>query len=198
MNPYSTEFSSCRRYRYVWRCDFSGKFGAAPLVVIGLNPSTADEDTRDPTVTRCINYAKAWGFGTLWMLNLFAYRATDPKVMREAADPIGPRNGEVLLTECAEAFHLRAGMILCAWGNGGTYRDRARDVCRLLDQNARVEMHALRVTKANQPQHPLYLPGDLKPFPYHPFARECVAGKSLAVCTCSACMADDEPQEVRS
>ena len=62
-------------------------------MVIGLNPSTADETTNDPTVRRCIGFSRRWGFAGLEMLNLFAFRATDPRVMLRAFNPVGARNG---------------------------------------------------------------------------------------------------------
>lgn len=161
MNHYDTHFSPDRRYRYYWRWTWNPQL--PPLMVVGLNPSTADENVRDPTITRCSNYAVRWGYGALWMLNLFAYRATDPREMKAAADPVGPDNGQWLLEFAAEAQHARGGMVLCGWGNHGTHLNRSLEVTRLLEHNARVDLYALRVTKAGQPQHPLYLPGDLKP-----------------------------------
>ncbi|MBX9604644.1 MAG: DUF1643 domain-containing protein [Gammaproteobacteria bacterium] len=158
---YHTVFSKDRLHRYLWRFDWDDK---PPLVVIGLNPSTADENVTDPTVTRCIRYAQSWGHGSLWMMNLFAFRATDPRVMKAAADPIGPDNGRHLLECCAYAVRLYGGKVLGAWGNHGTFMNRSREVLQLLKQNASVPVYALRVTKANQPQHPLYLPANLAPF----------------------------------
>ena len=69
-------FSSCRAYRYslsrIW--DKKKKL----VLLIGLNPSTADEKVDDPTIRRCVNYAKNWGYGGFLMVNLFAYRTTLP------------------------------------------------------------------------------------------------------------------------
>ena len=87
-------------------------------MVIGLNPSTADEVTDDPTVRRCINYAKAWGYAGLCMTNLFAYRATDPVVMKAVAEPIGPDNDRYL-AECANVLQWlwRPGAITAPIGD---------------------------------------------------------------------------------
>ena len=83
-------FSGCRTYRYtLWR---SWDRDKGDVMFIGLNPSTADETLNDPTVRRCINYAKSWGYGGIYMANMFAFRATDPKEMKQAKDPIGYRN----------------------------------------------------------------------------------------------------------
>jgi hypothetical protein len=159
---YDAIFSECRRYRYIWRHTWDVSLPA--LVVIGLNASIADEQRKDPTVTRCVNFASAWGLGSLWMLNLFAFRATDPNAMKAEARPIGEENNQTLIDVCGNVHHLDGGRILAAWGNHGTHLNRSRDVTQLLCQNARVPLWALRVTKANQPQHPLYLPADTQPF----------------------------------
>lgn len=78
---------------------------------VGLNPSTADESKDDNTIRRCVAYAKEWGFDGLCMTNLFAYRATDPKVMLAQADPVGEGNDQVLLD-----LSKSAGMVIAAWG----------------------------------------------------------------------------------
>jgi hypothetical protein len=120
---------------------------------IGLNPSTADEVRNDPTVRRCIEYSKAWGYAGLCMTNLFAYRATDPEVMKKTSDPIGPDNDQHLI-ECAR----RARVVVAAWGDYGTHLARASHVAALLD-----ELHYLKLNKTGQPTHPLYLPKTLRP-----------------------------------
>src|SRR5882724_4976365 len=81
--------SDCERYRYaLWR-----RWAERPAVLfVGLNPSTADALQDDPTIRRCIRFAKAWGYGALYMGNLFAFRATDPRAMKAEADAVGPDN----------------------------------------------------------------------------------------------------------
>lgn len=82
-------FSRCRRYRYaLWR---QWQAAGPMLMLIGLNPSTADAERNDPTIRRCIGFAHDWGFGGVWVLNLFAWRATLPADLKAAADPVGPR-----------------------------------------------------------------------------------------------------------
>ena len=90
----TAKLSECRKYRFaLWRTWDDSK----PYVMfVGLNPSTADETTDDPTLTRCINYAKSWGFGGVCMANIFAYRATEPNDMKAATDPIGSENNDWL------------------------------------------------------------------------------------------------------
>ena len=79
------QLSTCRKYRYaLWRTWDEAK---PQVMIIGLNPSTADETKDDPTITRCINFAKAWGYGGVCMANLFAYRATAPSDVKASIDP---------------------------------------------------------------------------------------------------------------
>ncbi len=117
------KFSECRTFRYglyrTWEME------KKPLIVIGLNPSTADETKDDPTIRRCMRYAKDWGLGGLVMLNIFAYRSTDPKGLRQVEDPIGPDN-DWYLTQ------TRGGIMLCAWGANGGLNGRDKEVIELL------------------------------------------------------------------
>lgn len=154
--PNSTAvFSPCRRYRYeLWR-----RWAKGPAVAfVCLNPSTADETQDDPTVRRCINYAKAWGFGAFCMLNLFAYRATDPAEMKRQADPIGPANDRAIFAVCNWV-----NLVVAAWGVHGTHQDRHRWAIKNL-----ANLHHLGLTKDGHPRHPLYLQKDLKPHPMKP------------------------------
>lgn len=143
-------FSECRRYRYsLWR-----RWGDGPhAMFIGLNPSTADETLDDPTIRRCIGFSKAWGYAGFVMTNLFAYRSTDPKVMKAVDDPVGLENDAALVMHAA-----RAGIVVAAWGTHGAYRGRAQHVRELLPR-----LHYLRLTAEGHPAHPLYLPGTLRP-----------------------------------
>lgn len=153
-------FSPCKRYRYILEHRWGSLYKTVAFV--GLNPSTATHEQSDPTVTRCINYAKAWGFGGMLMLNLFAYRATDPKDMKRHHAPIGGPDTNDTLERCSRMCELT----VAAWGTHGTYMGRDREVLPLL-----TDPHALRLTKKGLPWHPLYLPRGLDPFPYpNPYA----------------------------
>ena len=147
----SAVFSPCRTWRYelrrVW--DESLPF----VAFVGLNPSTADETTDDPTIRRCIAFAKRWGYGGLVMVNLFAFRATDPRDMRAAPSPIGPDNDATLRRVAAEAQ-----LVVAAWGTGGRYFNRDFRVRRLLGP-----LMALGFTKEGAPRHPLYVRADVEP-----------------------------------
>ena len=145
-------FSGCRTWRYqLWRMWDKEK---PYLNVIGLNPSTADESKNDPTIRRCIGFAKSWGYGGLYVTNLFAYRATKPKDMKRANNPVGTENDR-WIQETAE----NAGLVIAAWGENGSYLGRSLEVEAMVSN-----LHVFRLTpKSCVPEHPLYLPGDLKP-----------------------------------
>ena len=148
----SAVFSDCKAYRYaLWRKWESPNTGYA--VFIGLNPSTADETNDDPTIKRCIKFADDWGYSGLCMLNLFAFRATDPKVMLRVADPVGRDNDEYI-----RRYVRGAGVAIAAWGARGTHMGRDRAVREMIPS-----LHYLRLTKDGHPGHPLYLPAELRP-----------------------------------
>lgn len=146
-------FSGCRRYRYaLWR----RWDPVRPCVLfIGLNPSTADETRNDPTIRRCLAYARAWGYGGVCVANLFAWRATDPADLKAAAEPIGRGNDAWLRRLAGEA-----GLVVAAWGNDGGHRGRSAQVRALLP-----ELHCLRRNRTGEPAHPLYQPARLRPVP---------------------------------
>lgn len=146
--------SACGKYRYV----LFRKWGDGPNVsFIMLNPSTADDKTDDPTVTRCIKRAQSMGFGSLNIVNLFALRATDPAELRRVADPIG----DVNMSAIAAAV-VRSNMIICAWGKHGAYKMRG-DVVRTVLKGMGVPLHHLGLNKDDTPKHPLYVPYSQQP-----------------------------------
>jgi len=163
------EFSGDRVYRYtleiIWREN------AGLVQFIGLNPSTADELKDDPTVRRCKGFAKSWGFGGIVMTNLFAFRSTDPEVMRCHPNPIGeegqfglPTYLEPLKNRNDFALYstaARCDLTIACWGCHGAHLYRAAKVKLWM-----LPMHYLALTKGGFPQHPLYLKSDLKPQPY--------------------------------
>lgn len=148
-------FSPCRNYRYsLWRdLNVLAPDNDGYVMFIGLNPSTADEVNNDPTIRRCMGFAETWGYGALCMTNLFAFRATDPLVMKEQAEPVGDYNDSHLV-ELAQS----AGLVVAAWGTHGTFMNRGEAVKKLIPN-----LHYLRLTKNGLPEHPLYLPGSLVP-----------------------------------
>lgn len=147
-------FSADRAHRYTLPRTIGS--GDRTVAFIMLNPSTADETQDDPTIRRCIGFARAWDFDRLIVGNLFAFRATDPREMKSAADPIGPDNDRWLL-EIVKA----ADLVVCAWGQHGHYLERAAMVSWMLRK--RTPLHAIELAKDTTPKHPLYLRGDLRP-----------------------------------
>lgn len=126
------------------------------VMFVGLNPSTADAMEDDPTIRRCVGFAKSWGFSGLIMCNLFAWRATDPDLMMSADDPVGEHNDEFL-----RGYSAKAALTVAAWGTKGFHRGRETKVCDMLPN-----LHVLKLTKGGAPGHPLYLPKHLKPVPW--------------------------------
>jgi hypothetical protein len=144
-------FDPTGAYRYhLWR-----EWDAArPAVTfIMLNPSSADAGRDDPTIRRCIGFARSWGYGRLEVVNLFAYRASSPRELFAASDPVGPVN---------EAYLARAaGDIVVAWGNHGTNAaERASEVA------AAEDARCLGLTALGQPRHPLYVAATVTPVRY--------------------------------
>lgn len=161
----SASFSPCRTWRYsLTRSWGSNEDGAIEtLVVVGLNPSTADETHDDPTIRRCMDFAERWGFGALHMLNLFAYRSTDPRALSRvgAETAIGPENNAWL------AKLAKGRQTLVAWGRNGRTVNPQREiaVCGLL-QKVGAELVCLGTNKDGSPVHPLYQPKDARRVPW--------------------------------
>lgn len=121
------------------------------VTFIGLNPSTADETEDDPTIRRCIGYAKRWGFQGMIMLNIFAFRATDPKEMMTASEPIGKRNNEVIRITSEDSHK-----VVACWGIHGAYLNRDLKVQVLL-RPILDRVFCFGKTLCGQPKHPLHL-----------------------------------------
>jgi hypothetical protein len=187
-------FSPCRRYRYtLWR-EWAWQFlpgvtddpglssiGRQDQFVqfVGLNPSTADEVQDDPTVRRCVGYAKRWGFGAMCMTNVFAWRDTDPEAMKRVPSPVS--HGSEWVTAGLDEGHMpidandywlqtvaaSASLVVAAWGTHGDHRNRAYWARALL---AGPKLHSIgvKLNEDGSPRHPLYLAGDLLPVPYPP------------------------------
>ena len=147
-------FSDCRKYRYALSRTWNGK--KKTILFIGLNPSTANEKIDDPTIRRCINYAQNWGYGSLLMVNLFAYRATLPTELKNAKNPIGNDN-DLHIIELSK----KADIAVAAWGNEGNLLNRDKEVKKILPN-----LMCLKINKSGQPAHPLYQKKDLKLIKY--------------------------------
>ncbi len=148
----SAIFDRTGQYRYllsrVWN-----KAGLCVLFVM-LNPSTANADADDPTIRRCMGFASSWEMGAFVVANLYAFRATQPAVLFQAADPVGPDNDLHL-----EQAMKRADRVVLAWGNHGLRDERATEVLGII-KSLNIKPMCLGLTNAGQPRHPLYLPGN--------------------------------------
>lgn len=160
----SAIISACGLYRYT----LTRVWGDGPhCTYVMLNPSTADAEADDNTIGRCTSFAKRFGFDGYIVVNLFAFRATEPEAMLAAADPVGPDNDAHILGALTGA-----GRVFAAWGAWGQQKIKDRTwAVRLLAARSYVKFDALRLTGKGQPGHPLYLPAVLDPVPYpHPGA----------------------------
>jgi hypothetical protein len=151
-------YSECEAYRYSLTRTWQPQ--APRIVFLMLNPSTADAFRNDPTVERCERRARAQGFGAFRVVNLFAWRATDPAALKRAAAPVGPEN-EAAISEAAGWGHL----LLAAWGVHGAHEGRGPAVAASLRARG-VTLHHLGCTKDGHPRHPLYVPYAVAPQPW--------------------------------
>lgn len=148
--PSEAVYSDCENYRYslsrIWAPE------GRRVMFVMLNPSTASEVQNDPTVERCERRARTLGFGGFRVTNIFAWRATDPKNMRAAVNPIGADNDAVLSegTEWADD-------VIAAWGVHGAHLNRGPQVAQRFI-NAGLNLFHLGLSKQGHPRHPLYLP----------------------------------------
>ena len=180
------EFSHCGNYRYrlsrVWELH-------RPCVVFALlNPSTADAEMDDPTIRRCMTFAKQWGYGRLEIVNLFGLRSTDPKTLASADDPFGPENeiGWWRAVSDMNSFNKVASerglmipsdnmmcfRVVCAWGTHGGLHDADLHAYQWIENfDMKAEPFCLGTTKHGFPRHPLYLPKDTMLQPHEPRTR---------------------------
>lgn len=147
--PSTAIYSDCERYRYALTRIWDAARKRVHFVM--LNPSTATEVQNDPTVERCERRARALGFGSFTVTNIFAWRDTDPRKMKAASDPIGPDNDAMILHASAEA-----DQIIAAWGTHGAHLARGAAVEQVLRSLGKPLYH-LGLSKAGHPKHPLYI-----------------------------------------
>lgn len=148
--------SSCHLYRY----RLSRAWSDGPkLTFLMLNPSTADAKADDPTIRRCVRFARDAKYCGILVGNLFAWRATSPAELKKTFAPVGPDNDTALAEIIAESI-----IVVCAWGSGGAYHNRDKHVLKMIRDTGKVP-HCLRMTAKGYPAHPLYLPASLRPAP---------------------------------
>jgi len=154
----SAELSDCGQYRYLlsrnWPMLLIQPKKTFALAFIMLNPSTADDKVDDPTIRRCMSFARREGYSGIHVVNLYAFRATDPKNITKIKDPerIGPANNffiKQVVAECPE--------VVVAWGSHAFAQRRAKEVVKILSG---VSIKCLGVNKDGSPKHPLFVPGN--------------------------------------
>ena len=160
---HTCKFDSTRTYRWFLEAKLSTQEGACLFIM--LNPSTADEQQSDPTVTRCKDWTKKWGYGTLWVCNIFGFRSTDPGQLKLVDDPIGRLNDHYILK-----YAKQADRIICAWGTHGELLDRGPRVLHMLEEESWLgkTYHLGELTKDGHPGHPLYKKGDVELMQFEP------------------------------
>lgn len=147
------EFSQDRKYRYaLWRVFDSSK---PKIMFIGLNPSTANYAQDDPTIRRVKRFAADWGYGGVYMMNLFAFVTAYPEELKKCDNPIG--DNDKWLKEIAE----KCNGIIFAWGNFKEAQDRGEQVMKMFPS-----ARALAINKNGSPKHPLYVKADVIPIPF--------------------------------
>ena len=144
----TAHFSVCGQFRYLLTREFHGD---STCLFIMLNPSTADAEQDDPTIRRCISFAKREGFGRLEVVNLYAFRSPSPSILFAAPDRVGPANDHEI-----EAALTRADSVVVAWGNHAE-QERVAKVTGLIERFGKVS-NCFGLTKLGEPKHPLYLP----------------------------------------
>ncbi len=146
-------FSECRKYRYaLWRI---WDYNKPSIQFIGLNPSTANEDTDDPTIRRIKKFAFDWGYGAVYMTNLFAYITAYPKELIICNDP-QKDNDKWLRSICTKVER-----VVFAWGSFKEAEERSKEVIKMFDG------YALIINQDGSPRHPLYVKGNIKPIRFN-------------------------------
>ncbi len=175
------ELSDDEVYRYrLWRVWDPTR----PSVTwIMLNPSTADGRADDPTVVRCVEFARRWGYGRVYVLNLFAFRATEPRELRRHArehgvsSAVGPQTDERILGHLAAHGPMvshphgdpprpNGNILVCAWGANGAKTERARHVLQMMNEAGAIMHRVGDWTREKQPRHPLFLRQTEVPVPF--------------------------------
>lgn len=155
-------YSDCERYRYsltrVWQAN------GRRLLYIMLNPSKATELANDPTIERCERRARRLGYGAFRVANLFALRETSPAQLKRAKRPVGPENEAQMRVALDWADD-----VLCAWGMHGALDRQDAALSPMMVASGK-PLLALGITRDGHPRHPLYVPYDTPPAPWHPRA----------------------------
>lgn len=149
----SATISEDQQYRYSLTRKVSD--GERIVLFVGLNPSTADAKLDDPTIRRCVGFAKLWGFSWLLMGNVYAFRSTDPKNLQIVENPVGPRNRDEL-----DKMMAASELVIAAWGNNPLTAE-AKEIADWVVKQGKVK--CLGQNKNGTPKHPLYIAASTEP-----------------------------------
>jgi hypothetical protein len=155
--------STCKKFRYMLRHRLQG-YGK-PFMLCMLNPSTADATQDDPTIRRCLGFARREEAQVLFVVNIYALRATSPDELRKVMDPVGPANNDILGEFARRAKEVNTP-IVCAWGSNVPHVERAQQVVRMFHAVG-AEMVCFGKNKDGSPKHPLYLRSDAPLVPFY-------------------------------
>ena len=155
--------SCCGTWRYLLsRVWVAGSHNLLPWIM--LNPSSADHRQDDPTIRRVCGFSRAAGFAGAVVMNLFALRAPEPNMLRQAEDPVGPDNAAMIRHGLALC---RTSQVVCAWGTRGGYQGQAERITSTL-RSADRQLVCLGLTQGGHPRHPLYIAAQTAFTPYSP------------------------------
>lgn len=147
-------FDETKTYRYLLTCSWGAGEGTVTFVM--LNPSIGDEERCNPTMKRCVDFARDWGYRSMHVVNLFSCISVKPTGLLEIDDPVGANNDAHIVQAAAGS-----DLVVFAWGaKYGDIGGRDQEVAALLRD---VPLHCIGKTKHGHPRHPLYLKKNLKP-----------------------------------
>lgn len=141
--------SDCGQYRYLLRRTWDRSKPRALLVM--LNPSTADATLDDATIRSCVRLLSGHGYGSMEVVNVYAFRSTDPDALAKQSDPFGPDNERIVLGAIG-----RCDVVICAWGAYPPARQHATRILNAV-RSRRPAIYCFGKTKAGAPKHPLYI-----------------------------------------
>jgi len=152
-------------YRYLlWR---RWALSCESVVWVMLNPSTADAEIDDPTIRRCVGFARDWGYGGIYVVNLYGLRATDPDELLGHPNPVGPRNDDYITAAIS-----RVACIVAAWGGEAGRRAHAERTHAVMDLLRTLAIpRCLGLTQTGHPRHPLYVPAATPLVPFTPASK---------------------------
>lgn len=145
---------------YRWSLWRTWDYSKPRILFIGLNPSRADKVYNDPTITRCINFAHSWGYGSMFFGNLYAFRTPSPQKLIKAIPNISPLTVESTNNELLHMIN-QSERIVCCWGSWKFIKERSKEVLAMIP-----DPYCFGINADGQPKHPLYLSSDTQLIKY--------------------------------